>query len=120
VDVDDDDNAVQDVRSSQPTTPPRSPPRKLFRDDTNPFMTAIPQLDPNDGANPLSAFNAPYGKVPAEVIYALAEEEKEMTVEEWTKREVEIGIEQFMEHGLRKIREFKERAAEARRRIEAL
>ena len=120
MDVDDrDDYGVQDVRSSQPTTPQRSPPRELLKDDSNPF-TAAPQLDSKDAANPLSAFEAPYGRVPTEVIYALAEEEKEMTVEEWTKRELEIQIELFKEHGLRKIREFKERAAEARKQIETL
>ena len=121
MDVDDRyDHGVQDVQSSQPSTPRRSPPRKLFGDDSNPFTTAPPQLDSNDAKSPLSAFEVPYGKVPAEVIYALAEEEKDMTVEEWTKRELEIQLELFKEHGLRKIREFKERAAEARRQIEAL
>ena len=121
MDVDDrDDYGAHDVRSSQPSTPQRSPPRKLFGDDSNPFTTAPPRLDSNDATNPLSAFEAPYGRVPAEVIYALAEEEKEMTVEEWTKRELEIQIELFKEHGLRKIREFKERAAEVRNQIEAL
>jgi len=124
MDVDDrDDSAVQDVQSTrdsrQPSTPRIDPPRKLFGGDSNPFTTA-PQQDPNDTTNPLSAFEAPYGRVPAEVIYALAEEEKEMTVEEWTKRELEIQLELFKEHGLRKIREFKERAAEVRRQIEAL
>jgi len=125
MDVDDrDDYGVQDAQPipelRQPSTPRRDPPRKLFRDDLNPFTTVPPQQDSNDTANPLSAFEAPYGKVPAEVIYALAEEEKEMTVEEWTKRELEIQLEMFREHGLRKIREFKERAAEVRRQIEAL
>jgi len=121
MDVDDrDDYGVQDVQSSQPSTPPRNLPRKLFGDEPDPFTTVPPQLDPNDAANPLSAFEAPYGRVPAEVIYALGEEETEMTVEEWTKRELEIQIELFKEHGLRKIREFKERAAEVRKHIEAL
>lgn len=124
MDVDDrDDHAVQDVQSTrdsrQPSTPRRDPPRRLFGDDSNPFAIA-PQQDSNDAANPLSAFEAPYGKIPTEVIYALAEDEKEMTVEEWTKRELEIQLELFKEHGLRKIREFKERAAEVRRQIEAL
>jgi hypothetical protein len=125
MDVDDrDDHGAQDVQpirdSRQPSTPRRDPPKKLFGDDPNPFTTAPPQLDSNDVTNPLSVFEAPYGKVPAEVIHALAEEEKEMTVEEWTKRELEIQLELFKEHGLRKIREFKERAAEVRRQIEAL
>ena len=124
MDVDDhDDRGVHDVQSSQPSqpsTPRRDPPRKQFGDDSNPFTTVPPQLDSNNDRNPLSVFEAPYGRVPAEVIYALAEEEKEMTVEEWTKRELEIQLELFKEHGLRKIREFKERAAEARRQIEAL
>ena len=121
MDVDDrDDYGVRDVQSSQPSTPPRNLPRKLFGDESDPFATVPPQLDPNDAANPLSAFEAPYGRVPAEVIYALGEEETEMTVEEWTKRELEIQIELFKEHGLRKIREFKERAAEVRRQIEEL
>jgi len=121
MDVDDrDDYGVQDVRSSQPSTPPRNPPRKLFGDEPNPFTTAPPQLEPNDAANPFSVFEAPYGRVPAEVIYALGEEETEMTVEEWTKRELEIQVESFKQHGLKKIREFKERAAEVRRQIEAL
>lgn len=124
MDVDDrDDHVVRDTGSTrdsrQPSTPRRDPPRKLFGDISNPF-TAAPQQNSNDAANPLSAFEAPYGRVPAEVIYALTEEEKEMTVEEWTKREMEIQLELFREHGLRKIREFKERAAEARRQIEGL
>ena len=124
MDVDDrDDHAVQDVQptrdSRQPSTPRRDLPRKLFGDDSNPFAAA-PLQDSNDTTNPLSAFEAPYGRVPAEVIYALAEEEKEMTVEEWTKRELEIQLEMFKEHGLRKIREFQERAAEVRRQIDAL
>ena len=125
MDVDDREGyGVQDVQSirdlRQPSTPRRDPPRKLFGGDSNPFTTAPPQQDSNDATNPLSAFEAPYGRLPAEVIYALAEEEKEMLVEEWTKRELEIQLELFKEHGLRKIREFKERAAEARRHIEAL
>ena len=125
MDVDDrEDYGVQDLQpirdSRQPSTPRRDPPRKLFGDDSNPFTTALPQQDSNDATNPLSAFEAPYGRLPTEEIYALAEEEREMTVEEWTKRELEIQLELFKEHGLRKIREFKERAAEARRQIEAL
>ena len=124
MDVDDrDDYGAQDAQSiqdsRQPSTPRRDPPKRLFGDEPNPF-TKIPQQDSNDAANPLSAFEAPFGRVPAEVIHALAEEENEMTVEEWTKRELEIQVELFQEHGLRVIREFKERAAEARRRIEAL
>ena len=124
MDVDDrDDYEVQNAPSTrdsrQPSTPRRDPPRKLFGDISNPF-TSAPQQNLNDAANPLSVFEAPYGRVPAEVIYALTEEEKEMTVEEWTKRELEIQLELFREHGLRKIREFKERAAEVRSQIEAL
>lgn len=124
MDVDDrDDHGVQDIQSTrdlrQPSTPRRDPPRKLLGDDSNPFTTA-PQRDSSDATNPLSVFEAPYGRIPAEVIYALGEEEKEMTVEEWTKGELEIQLELFKEHGLRKIREFKERAAEVRRQIEAL
>ena len=124
MDVDDhDDHGVQDVQSTrdlrQPSTPRRDPPRKLLGDDSNPF-DAAPQRDSSDATNPLSAFEAPYGRIPAEVIYALGEEEKEMTVEEWTKGELEIQLELFKEHGLRRIREFKERAAEVRRQIEAL
>jgi len=121
MDVDDrDDHGVQDVQPSQPSTPQRNPPRKLFGDDSNPFTTAPSEPDPIDAANPLSVFEAPYGRIPAEVIYALGEEEREKTVEEWTKGELEIQIELFKEHGLRKIREFKERAAEVRKQIEAL
>jgi len=124
MDVDDrDDHEVQDIQSTrdlrQPSTPRRDPPRKLLGDDSNPFTTA-PQRDSSDATNPLSVFEAPYGRIPTEVIYALGEEEKEMTVEEWTKGELEIQLELFKEHGLRKIREFKERAAEVRRQIEAL
>ena len=121
MDVDDrDDHGVQHVQSSQPSTPRRNPSKKLLGDDSNPFTTAPPQLDSRNAKNPLSVFEAPYGRVPAGVIYALAEEEKEMTVEEWTKRELEIQLELFKEHGLRKIREFKERAAEVRKQIDAL
>lgn len=124
MEVDDrDDYETQDVQpvrdSRQPSTPRRDPPRKLFGDESNPF-TAAPRLDSNDATNPLSVFDVSSGRMPAEAIYALAEEEKEMTVEEWTKRELEIQLELFREHGLRRIREFKERAAEARGRIEAL
>ena len=119
-----DDYGVRDTQSipdsRQPSTPRRDPPGKLFEDDSNPFTTGPSEQGSNDAAKPLSAFEAPYGKIPAEVIYALAEEEKEMTVEEWTKRELEIQLDLFREHGLRKIREFKERAAEVRRQIEAL
>lgn len=125
MDVDDrEDYGVQDTQSirdsRQPSTPRRDPPRRLFGDNSNPFTTVPLQKDSNDTSNPLSAFKAPYGKIPAEVIYALAEEEKEMTVEEWTKRELEIQLELFKEHGLRKIREFKERAADVRKQIDAL
>ena len=121
MDVDDgEDHRVRDVRSNQPSTPHVGPPRELFRDDSNPFTTGPSLPDSNDAANPLSVFEAPYGRMPAEVIYALGEEEKEMTVEEWTKRELEIQVELFKEHGLRKILEFKERAAEVRRQIDSL
>lgn len=124
MDVDDrDDYGVRNAHSTrdsrQPSTPRRDPPRKLFGDISNPFEVDT-QQNSNDATNPLSVFEAPYGKIPTEVIYALAEEEKEMTVEEWTKRELEIQLELFREHGLRKIREFEERAAEVRRQIEAL
>ena len=109
---------TRDIRNShQPSTPPRNPPRKLFEDASNPFTTVPPHAN---SVGPLSAFEVPYGRVPAEVIYALTEEEKEMTVEEWTRRELEIQLDTFREHGLRKIREFKERAAEVRKQIEAL
>lgn len=125
MDVDDGDNCeIQDVQpiqnSHQPSTPRRDPPRKLFGDDSNPFTTVPPQVRSTGATNPLSAFEIPYGRIPAEVTHALAEEEKEMTVEEWTNRESEIQLGMFMEHGLRKIHEFKERAAEVKRRIEAL
>lgn len=124
MDVDDgDDYETQDVQSirdsRQPSTPRRDPPRKLFRDDSNPFTAASAQEDSTDATNPFLAIEALSGRGAA-VIYALAEEEKEMTVEEWTKRELEIQVEMFKEHGLRKIREVKERAAEVRRQIEAL
>ena len=121
MDVDEREHETQEVQSirdsRQPSTPRRDLPRRIFSDDSNPFAPVLPQ--PGD-ANPLPAFDVPYGKVPAEVIHALGEEEKEMTVEEWTKRELEIQVELLKEHGLRKIREFKERAAEVRRQIEAL
>ena len=111
---------VQPIRDSrQPSTPRRDLPRKLFGDDSNPFATAPPQINPPDATNPFLAFEAPHYSTPA-VIYALAEEEKDMTIEEWTQREMEIQLEMFKEHGLRKIREVKERAAEVRRQIEAL
>ena len=125
MDVDDgEDREVQDVQSvrdsRQPSTPRRDPPRRLFADDSDPFTIGPSRVDPTGVPNPLLAFEAPYGEVPTEVIHALGEEEKEMTVEEWTKRELEIQLELLREHGLRKIREFKERAAEVRGQIEAL
>lgn len=124
MDVDDGDNHemgdMQSIRdSAQPSTPRRDPHRRLFEDDSNPFASD-PQVDSTDSPNPLLALDISYGRVPAEVIYALAEEEKDMTVEEWTKRDFEIQLEKLKEHGLRKILEFKERAAEVKRRIEGL
>lgn len=121
MDVDDGNgHEVRDGRSirdsRQPSTPRRDPPARFFRDDSNPFATG--QANPVEAANPLSAFGA--GNLPAEVLYALVEEEKDMTVEEWTKRESEIQLELFKEHGLRRLLEFKEKAAEVRRQIEAL
>lgn len=120
MDVDDgDDYETQDVQPvinlRQASTPHRDPPRKVFEDDSNPFTTVPPQA-----TNSLSAFEVPHSRVPTGETHALAEEEKEMTVEEWTKRESEIQLEMFREQGLRKIYEFKERAAEVRRQIEAL
>ena len=125
MDVDDGDNYeipdIQSIRGShEPSTPRRDEPRRLFGDNSNPFTVALSQANSTDVTNPLLTLEVPHVRVPAEVIYALGEEEKEMSVEEWTKRELEIQLEMFKEHGLRTIREFKERAAEVRRQIEAL
>lgn len=92
----------------QPSTPPRAAPIA----ESNPFTLV------NDHSNLLSAFQEPYGKLP--IVFTLTEEEKEMTIEEWTKRELETQLEKFKRDGFRRIQEFKDKAVEVRRQIEAL
>jgi len=50
----------------------------------------------------------------------LTEEERVMTVEQWIRREIEMQYELLRGDGEMKIRQFKERAEEVRRQIEAL
>ncbi|TFY82488.1 hypothetical protein EWM64_g1520 [Hericium alpestre] len=51
---------------------------------------------------------------------ALSEEERMMTVEQWIRHEIDVQYERLRKEGETKIRLFRERAEEVRRRIEAL
>jgi hypothetical protein len=95
--------------------PPSTPPRTALAEDSNPFS-----LPARDDQNPLLAFQAPFGKLPMETMFTLTEAEKDMTIEEWTKRELETQLENFRRDGYRQIQAFKDRAAEVRRQIETL
>ncbi|KAI6133590.1 hypothetical protein EDD17DRAFT_176749 [Pisolithus thermaeus] len=54
---------------------------------------------------------------PSEV---LTEEEREMSVEQWIRREISLSYDKLMADGQRQILLFKEKAADVRRRIDAL
>lgn len=52
--------------------------------------------------------------------HVLTEEERNMTLEEWIRREISLGHEKLMADGQGQISLFKERAAEIRKLIDEL
>ena len=91
---------------NSPSPPANSPPLPSFEEDI------APEAQPE----PFTPF---LSLIPVQMISALSEEESNMTIEDFIRREIELQYKQFKEDGERRIAEFKEQAAETRKTIEA-
>ena len=76
-------------------------------------------IDVDDFPIPPSIIDA-LSSVPLPYISSLTDEERAMTVEQWIRHEMEMQYEQLKRDGETWIEEFKRRAGEVRKRIEAL
>lgn len=70
-------------------------------------------------ADSLESFQPYMALFPIQKLTSLTEEESAMTVEQYIRREIELQYQQFKGDAVRRIAQFKERASEARRTIEA-
>ncbi|CDO70628.1 hypothetical protein BN946_scf184748.g26 [Trametes cinnabarina] len=114
------------VKSEVPGTPMSAIHRSA------PVSPARPHDDEVEGANDDVDVSAPavtasasprtyhpvLARVPLERLTSLTEEEANMTLEQYIRREMEVQYAQFKADAERRIEEFKQRAAEARKLIE--
>ncbi|KAJ3558252.1 hypothetical protein NM688_g1031 [Phlebia brevispora] len=116
------DEAVEDEHTElSHATPPPHTPTASPRDTTSPrVQTApLPSFDEDIASESHSESFTPFlSLVPVQMLSSLSEEECNMTIEEFIRREIELQYQQFKEDGERKIALFKEQAAETRRTIE--
>lgn len=106
-DIDEPNSAVDTVEEEP--EPPTTPSTRSNHDDSQ------------DGPSVSDTLFTPFlSLLPMSKLTSLTEEERAMTVEQWIGREIERQHQQFKEDAERKIEEFREQAAESRRKIEAL
>ncbi|KAI8986903.1 hypothetical protein BD414DRAFT_415750 [Trametes punicea] len=105
---------VSAVHISSQVSLPRHEPLEL--DNANRDV-AMPTQTIGLAASP-RAYHPILAQVPIEKLTNLTEEEADMTLEQYIRREMELQYAQFKADAERRIDEFKERAAEARRLIE--
>jgi hypothetical protein len=75
--------------------------------------------DPTDDFDLASSF-CPLANTPIYKLVSITDEQKDMTVEQWIRYEIQLQLEQFRADGMRKLAVFTERAEEVRRTIEVL
>ena len=138
-----DDVRMQDERlASPPPRPPRSPSRLTKPEMPVPgtpvsavhrWTPPSPERDAGDDQDAPMAHavgvitetsNSPHtyhpflAQFPIETLVSLTEEETEMTLEQYIRREMELQYAQLKADGERRIEEFKQKAAETRKLIE--
>ncbi|OSD08094.1 hypothetical protein PYCCODRAFT_1381409 [Trametes coccinea BRFM310] len=77
----------------------------------------MPEQETSTPASPRT-YHPVLAQVPIEKLNSLTEEEANMTLEQYIRREMELQYAQFKADAERRIEEFKQRAAEARKLIE--
>ncbi|KAM5533885.1 hypothetical protein V8D89_012425 [Ganoderma adspersum] len=93
-----------------------SPERDLERDEDVPVIRdadAVPTA-----SNSQSTYHPLLAQFPIEKLVSLTEEETDMTLEQYIRREMELQYAQLKADGQRHIEEFKQKAAETRNLIE--
>ncbi|GJE86671.1 BIR-domain-containing protein [Phanerochaete sordida] len=128
-------SATSLTQTSTVTPPPRTP-SPLPTDTEAPKLSGhaptLPSFDeeiaaevaqqptpPTDGDDTLMPFTPFLSMLPLERLTALTEEECDMTLEQYLRREIERECERIKGDGERRIMLFREKAAEARRAIES-
>ena len=101
---------------SNATPPPHTPSASPRTPPARPAMLFDDAVAPSSSS---SAYTPFLSLVPVQRLTSLTEEESSMTIEEFIGREIELQYQQFKEDGERKIAQFKARAAETRKIIEA-
>jgi hypothetical protein len=76
--------------------------------------------DPTNDFDLPSSFFPPLANTPIYKLVSRTDEQKDMTVEQWIRYEIQLQLEQFRADGMRKLALFTERAEEVRRTIEVL
>ncbi|KAI6038817.1 hypothetical protein EDC04DRAFT_2691270 [Pisolithus marmoratus] len=129
---------VDEEPTQSPPVPP-DPPMEVDRDDPkppSPHAPPEPDLEavsaPTSATLPVPDVKAPvpmiledsvFYKAPIPVLppsEVLTEEEREMSVEQWIRREISLSYDKLMADGQKQILLFKEKATEIRRRIDEL
>ncbi|KAI0338368.1 hypothetical protein BDW22DRAFT_1432610 [Trametopsis cervina] len=100
---------------SQPSEVPVPPPPALLS-----FDEELAADKPDVSATTVEAFIPFLSMVPMQKLGSLSDEESDMTLEQYIRRQLEVQYQQFRADGEKQIAQFKQRAAEARSRIEAL
>ena len=105
---------VSAVRRSAPPSPERD-----AGGDGDVHMSSNEEADtvPSASASPRT-YHPFLAQFPIEKLASLTEEEMEMTLEQYVRREMELQYAQLKADGERRIEEFKQKAAETRRLIE--
>lgn len=102
-------------------TPPTSAPAIPTRAMATPAPVPAPNPNPD---TPIAVednvfYNPPVPVLPPS-LEVLTMEERELTVEQWIRREISLSYDKLLADGQRQIHLFKERSAETRRRIDEL
>ncbi|KAL1943940.1 hypothetical protein VTO73DRAFT_3758 [Trametes versicolor] len=108
------DTPVSAVHRSAQVSPARPPHHASGVADDD---VAMPDFEPAASTSPRT-YHPVLAQVPIEKLTGLTEEEANMTLEEYIRRETELQYAQFKADAERKIDEFKRKAAEAKQLIE--
>ncbi|KAJ3478862.1 hypothetical protein NLI96_g9464 [Meripilus lineatus] len=114
IDVDADDD--MDTGLSPPRTPTLSPIEGTAT-STPPLRkatTPLPELRVEDETRSFESFTPYLSLIPMAKITNMTEEEADMTIEQYIRRELERQYQQLKQDGQKRIEEFKQKAAETR------
>ncbi|KAI0674377.1 hypothetical protein C8Q78DRAFT_989329 [Trametes maxima] len=94
-------------------------PARPMNEDPSPTIDNVSNVEPAMTASTSPrAYHPVLAQVPIEKLTSLTEEEANMTLEQYIRRETELQYAQFKADAERRIEEFKRKAAEARKLIE--